>query len=215
MLLLGLGSACAALWLLERDGRYAALAGIFFAAGALAKNEGIPPALVMAMTMLVVALTRSPKRPLAPALVLLAPLAAFAPWLIWMRVHRLPASADYHLSILLHPALLGDRLGRLSHAAHVVPAHVFSRQQWLVAVPLMLVAALLAAPRSPALSVLALASVGTVVAGLLAIYWIAIPTVDWYVGVSADRVIASAVVMAVVFLPLLLGEASSRDPPSG
>ena len=215
MLLLGLGSACAALWILERDDRYAALAAIFLAAGALAKNEGIPPALVLGSTMLVVALTRSPKRLLAPALVLLAPLAAFAPWLIWMRVHKLPASADYRLSDLVHPGRLVDRLHRLSHAVDVLPAHVFSRQQWLIAVPLMLAAALLAAPRRPALSFLALASVGSVLAGLVAVYWIGVPTVDWYVNASADRVIASAVVMSVVFLPLLLGEASRPDPPPG
>jgi hypothetical protein len=75
----------------------------------------------------------------------------------------------------------------------------------------MLVAALLAAPRRPALSLLALAPVATVVAGLLAVYWIGHPTVAWYMSASADRVIASAVVMAVVFLPLLLGEAARRE----
>ncbi|MDX6478049.1 MAG: hypothetical protein QOG29_636 [Gaiellaceae bacterium] len=211
MLLLGLGCACAALWLREDNARFAALAALFLAAGALAKNEGIPPALVLGLTMLAVALTRSPKRALAPVLVILAPLAAFAPWLVWMHVHRLPASADYRLSDFLHPALLGDRLYRLSNAAHLLPAHIFSRQQWLVAVPLMLVAALLAAPRRPALSLLALAPVATVVAGLLAVYWIGHPTVAWYMSASADRVIASAVVMAVVFLPLLLGEAARRE----
>ena len=212
MLLLGLGSACAALWLLEGDSRYAVLAAIFLAAAALAKNEGMPPALVLAVTMLAVALARRPRRPLVPALVLLAPLAAFAPWRIWIRVHGLPPSTDYRLSDLLHPALLGDRVHRLSYAAHALPEHLLSRQQWLIAVPLMLVAALLAAPRCPALSLLALASVGTVVAGLLVVYWIGFRPIAWYVNTSADRVLASAVVMSVVFLPLLLGEASRQNP---
>lgn len=215
MLLLGLGSACSALWLLERDARYAALAAIFLAAAVLAKNEGMPPAFVLAGTMLVAAIARRPRRPLWPALVLLAPLAAFAPWRIWMHVHGLPPSADYHLADLFHPALLGHRLHRLSYAAHALPHHLFVRQQWLLAVPLMLAAALLAAPRRPVLSVLSVASVGTVIASLLAVYWIGFPPVAWYVGSSVDRVLASAVVMAVVFLPLLLGEASRRDPPSG
>jgi hypothetical protein len=215
MLLLGLGSACAALWLLERDTRYAALTAIFLAAAALAKNEGMPPALVLAVTMLAVALARRPRRPLVPALVLLAPLAAFAPWRIWIRAHGLPPSTDYRLSDLLHPALLGDRVHRLSYAVNALPAHVFSRQQWLIAVPLMLAAALLALPRRPALSLLALASVGSVVAGLLAVYWIGSRPVAWYLLTSVDRVLASAVVMSVVFLPLLLGEAARREPPSG
>jgi hypothetical protein len=215
MLLLGLGAACAALWLLEQDARFAALAAIVLSAAALAKNEGLPPALVIAVTMLAVALVRPPKRPLAPALVLLAPLTALVPWRIWMHVHGLPPSTDYHLSTLLHPAVLGDRLHRLSYAADALPAHIFSRQQWLLAVPLMLAAALLAALRRPALSVLALASVGAVVASLLVVYWIGLRPVEWYVQTSVDRVIASAVVMAAIFLPLLLNEAARPGPPSG
>jgi len=81
-----------------------------------------------------------------------------------------------------------------------------------IAVPLMLAGALLAAPRCPALSLLALASVGTVIAGLLAVYWIGSRPVAWYVLTSVDRVLASAVVMSVVFLALLLGEASRQNP---
>jgi hypothetical protein len=108
---------------------------------------------------------------------------------------------------------LSSRLHRLSYASQALPGHLFSREEWLLAVPLMLAAALLAAPRRPALSVLALASVGAVPAGLLAVYWIGLRPVGWYVYTSADRVLASAVVMAGVFLPLLLGEASRPDPP--
>ncbi len=215
MLLLGLGSACAALWLLEGEGHFAALAAFFLSAAALAKNEGMPPALVMAVIMLVVAVARPPRRPLAPTLALAAPLAALAPWWIWMRVHGLPPSPDYHLSDLLRPALLSGRLDRLSYAAHVLPGHVFSRQQWLLTMPLMLVASLLAATRRPALSLLALASVGTVVVALLVVYWIGLRPVGWYVLTSVDRVIASAVVMAGVFLPLLLEEALRPDQSSG
>jgi hypothetical protein len=215
MLLLGLGSACAGIWVLERNPRFAALAALFLAASALAKNEGMPPALVMAAAMLGIALTGSPKRPLAPTLVLLAPLVAFAPWRIWMHAHGLPPSTDYRLSALLHPAVLHDRLHRLSYAAHALPSHLFMRKEWLVAVPLMLAATLLAAPRRPALSLLALVSVGTVVAALLVVYWIGLRPVRWYVTTSADRVIASAVVMAAVFLPLLLDEAARPDPPPG
>jgi len=172
----------------------------------------MPPALALGLTMLAVAFVRRPRRPLAPALVLLAPLAAYAPWGIWIRIQGLPPSTDYRLSDLLHPALLGDRVHRLTYAAHVLPVHLFSRQQWLIAVPLMLAGALLAAPRCPALSLLALASVGTVIAGLLAVYWIGSRPVAWYVLTSVDRVLASAVVMSVVFLALLLGEASRQNP---
>jgi hypothetical protein len=215
MLLLGLGGACAGLWLLEQDARFAALAGLFLTAAALAKNEGLPPALVIGLTLLVAGAVGRPRRLLAPALVLAAPLAALVPWRIWMSVHDLNSSADYHLGDLLHPALLGDRLPRLSYAARALPDHVFSPDRWLLAVPLMLAAALLAAPRRPALTLLSLASVSAVVAALLTVYWIGFPPIGWYVTTSVDRVLSSAVVMAAVFLPLLLAEASRRNAPSG
>jgi hypothetical protein len=157
---------------------------------------------------------RRPRRPLAPALVLLAPIAALAPWKVWLRVEHVHVSPDYRLSDLLHPALLGDRIHRLSYGASHLPAHIFSPGHWLLAVPLMLAAVFLAAPRKPALAVLALAPVVAVPVGLLVIYWIGYPPVDWYVATTADRVVASAVVPATVLLPLLLAEASSRDEPS-
>jgi hypothetical protein len=214
MLLLGLGGACAALWLLESDARHAVLAGIFLAAAALTKDEGLPIALVLAGTTLVAAVARTPRRPLAPSLVLLAPLAALAPWKIWLRLNDVPTAGDYRLSDLLDPALLADRLDRLSYAAAKLPPYMFEPGRWLLAVPLMLVAAVLAAPRRPALSALALASVLAVPAGLLIVYWIGSPPVDWYVTTSAARGVASAVVLAAVWLPLLLTEASGRESPS-
>jgi hypothetical protein len=211
MLLVGLGGACSALWLLERDPRFAALAGLFLAAAALAKSEGLPIAAVVAATTFVVAVARPPRRPLVPALVLLAPFAAILPWKIWIRINDVPASPDYRLSDALHPRLLADRFDRLSYAAGKLPGFVFGPGHWLLAVPLMLAAALLAAPRRPALSVLALVSVAAVPLGLLVVYWIGFPPVDFYVATSAERGVASGVVLAAVFLPLLLAEASAVD----
>jgi hypothetical protein len=145
--------------------------------------------------------------------VLLAPIVALVPWKLWLRVNDVHVSPDYRLSELLHPALLDDRLTRLSYGASHLPSHIFDPGHWLLAVPLMLVAVVLVAPRRPALAVLALAPVVAVPLGLLVIYWIGYPPVDWYVATTADRVVASAVVLAAVFLPLLLAEASRRDAP--
>jgi hypothetical protein len=214
MLLLGLGGACGALWLLEDEAPYAALAGVFLAAAALTKDEGLPIALVLAGTTLVAAVARAPRRPVPAALVLLAPLAALVPWKLWLRLNDVPTTGDYRLSDLLDPTLLADRLDRLSYAAGELPPYMLEPERWLLAVPLMLAAAVLAAPRRPALSALALASVLAVPAGLLLVYWIGSPPVDWYVTTSAARAVASAVVLAAVWLPLLLTEASGREPPS-
>ena len=211
MLLVGLGGACSALWLLERDVRFAALAGLFLAASALAKSEGLEIAAVVAATTLVVAVARPPRQPLAPALVLLAPFAAILPWKIWTGINDVPASPDYRLSDALHPGLLADRLDRLSYAAGKLPGYVFGPSHWLLAVPLMLAGALLAAPRRPGLSLLALVSVFAVPLGLLVVYWIGFPPVEFYVATSAERGVASGVVLAAVFLPLLRAEASAVD----
>lgn len=199
MYLLGAAAACAALWLLEDEGRLGGLAALFLAAAALTKNEGIPPALVLGAAL---AATRWRR-----GVVLLAPLVAYAPWRIWIAAHRLPPSYDYRISDLLHPKLLVDRLHRLSFAVHALPSHLFAREEWLIALPLLLVAVILAAPIRPALAGLALAGVGAVVAELLVVYWIGLRPVRWYLQTSADRVIAPAMVMATVFLPLLLHEA--------
>jgi hypothetical protein len=204
MLLLGASAACAALWLIEPRAPLAALAGIFLAAAALAKQEGLPLALVLAGTLLLV----SWRRPLAPALLLLAPIAAVLPWKLWVRLNDVPASPDYRLTDLLDTSLLADRLDRLSYAADKLPGYVFEPGRWLIAVPLMLAAAVLAAPRRPSLSVLALVPVVAVPLGLLVAYWIGYPPVDWYVATSAARGVASGVVVAAVFLPVLLAEAS-------
>ncbi|MHB8643321.1 MAG: hypothetical protein ACYDA3_10600 [Gaiellaceae bacterium] len=215
MLLVGLGGACSALWLLERDPRFAALAGLFFAAGALAKVEGLAIALVIAATAFVGSVARRPRQPIAPLLLLLAPVAAVVPWKLWLRTHRVPLAPDYRLSDLLHPALLGDRIHRLTYAVRVLPAHVFGPGRWLIAIPLLLAAVALAARRRPALSLLALAPVVAIPAGLLLVYWIGYPPVGWYVTTTADRVVASAVVFAMVIVPLLLAEASRPEPPPG
>ena len=215
MLLLALGGACGALWLLERDPRYAALAGLFLAAAALTKSEGLPIAVVLGGTMLLVSVLRRPRRPLVPALVLLAPVAAIVPWNLWIRFNDVPAQGDYRATDLLDPGLLADRLDRLSYAADKLPEYLFEPDRWLLVLPLMLAAALLAAPRRPGLATLALVHVAAVVVGLLVVYWIGLPPVDFYVATTAGRLPAAAVVPAAVFLPLLLAEAWPVEPRSG
>jgi hypothetical protein len=215
MLLFGVGGACAALWLLERDDRYAFLAGLFFAAAALAKMEGLGIALVLAGTLLLVSVLRRPRRVLVPMLLVLAPIVAVVPWRIWLRAEDVRVSPDYRLGDLLKPHVLGERSDRLTYALHHLPTHVFDPGRWLLAIPLLLVAAALAAPRRPELSALALAPVVAIPLGLLGIYWIGYPPVDWYVVTTADRVVATAAVLAVVFIPLLLTEALRREAPPG
>jgi hypothetical protein len=215
VLLLALGGVCAGLWLLGDDARHAGLAAVFLAAAAVAKAEGLPLALAVTGLVLVAAAARPPRRVAVPAAVLLAPVAAVLPWRLWLRANDVATDPDYALSDLADPAFLADRVDRLTYAAGQLPGYVFDPDRWLLAVPLFLAAALLAASVRPALALLAVGSVAAGLAGLLLVYWIGQPEIEWYVETSAARAVASPVVLAAALLPLLLGELwpAEREPP--
>jgi hypothetical protein len=210
---LGLAAACVALWTLEREPRLAVLAAIFLAAAALAKNEGMAIGLVLASTVLAISLVRTPRRLLVPVLLVLAPVVAAVPWRLWLRSHHVSAYPDYRLSDLFRPSVLGDKTDRLSYAAHHLPDYVLSPSRWLLAVPLLLVAAALSARRRPELSILAVVAVVFVPLSMLVVYWISAPDIVYYVTTSAERGAASAAVLACVYLPLLLAEAAREGGP--
>ena len=210
MLLVGLGGACSALWLLERDARFAALAGLFLAAAALAKSEGLPIAVVVAATTLVVAVAaaaaaaaRAGARPAGalrgnPAVEDLDPKQRTCPRA------RTTGSRTRFIPGCSPIASIASRTRPAS-----CPATCSGRATGCSRCPLMLAAALLAAPRRPALSAsrrVRRRACRRPARRLLD----RLPAVDWYVQTSAERGVASGVVLAAVFLPLLLAEASRR-----
>jgi hypothetical protein len=214
-LLFALAGVCGALWLVEQDVPYLALASLFLVAAALVKNEGLMLALVL--FVLLGALTRlRPWRELAAFTAL--PILAVVPWRLWMNAHGVPDTSAFRLGDLARADFLLDRSERLGTALRELPPFLFAFDRSLLTVPLVLVVAVALAPRRRALSAYA---VGTVVLGFLGfavVYWASTYPLAWYIDTTADRVLTSLVVLGAALVPLLVSEAFEErrpDDPGG
>jgi hypothetical protein len=213
-LLFGLAGVCTALWLLEGAGAYLSVAGVLVAGAALTKNEGLPLAVLLAVLLAAAALLARRPRPLAPLGLAAVAALAVVPWKLWLSANELPQTTEFYYRDLFDFDFLSDRLDRLSTALAEEPSYLLSPEQWLLAVPLALVAAALVLPRRPGLALL---TAGVVVAGFFgqaAIWWIGRPPIDWFIETSANRTLASLAVFSAAMLPLLLSEAF-REPSPG
>jgi hypothetical protein len=209
-LLFALAGVCAALWLIEGDVRLIALAALFLSAAALVKNEGLMLALVLAFVL--AAVTRL--RPWRQLLALAAfPILAVVPWRLWMEANDVPDTSAFRLGDLARPVFLLDRTDRLGAALRELPSVLLAYDRWLLAVPLVLVAAGAVAGRRPALGAYV---VGTLVFGVLAfatVYWASTYPLDWYLDTTTDRILSSLVVFGAALFPLLVSEAVETLPP--
>lgn len=203
--LFALVGVCAALWLLERDWRYAAVCGVLLAALPMTKNEGLMLGAVVVLALGVVTTFR-PWRTLVPlaAVVVLAAL----PTRIWHHAHDLRDDSDYRLGDLVDPGVLWDRLDRLEVTVRELPEYALDPDRWLLAVPLMLLLAALLARRQPRLAGFCAGTVAAAFLGYLAIFWVSLPEIRFYLDASAERVMASLAVFSAALFPLLAAEAS-------
>jgi hypothetical protein len=203
-LLFALAGVCGALWLLDREVRFLALASFFLATAALVKNEGLM--LTLVLFVMLAALTRlRPWRQLLPLAAL--PILAVLPWRLWLSAHEVPESDALRLGDLVRPEYLLDRTERLGTALRELPPYVFDFDRSLLTVPLVLVVALALAANRPALSVYV---VGTLLLGFLGfatVYWASRFPIDWYIDTTADRVLVSLVLFGAALFPLLVAEA--------
>jgi hypothetical protein len=212
---LSLAAVCAALWLLEGACPYLVLCGLFLAAAALLKNEGLLFGLFLAVA-LGVAVWVDDRRRWRPVLALACvPLLAILPWKLWLVANDQPTSSDYYSwSALLHPARLAGHADRLVTALTDLPQYVLAPSRWLLTVPLVLAAAALIVRRRPALALLPIIFFGLSFLGLAFLYWIGSIPIDFWINTSAERVAVSLVVVPGVLLPLLLGEALGDFEPA-
>jgi hypothetical protein len=211
-LLFGLAGTCAALWLLEGVGAYLAVGGVLVAGAALTKNEGLPLGVLLALALVVCALLAR-RRPLLPVVLGVVAVLAVLPWKLWLSAHDLPQTTEFYYRDLLDPGFLGGRLDRLATALAEEPTYLLSPDQWLLAVPIALVAALLVASWRRGLAPL---TAGVVVAGFVgqaAVWWIGRPPIDWFIETSAQRTLASLAVFSAAMVPLLLSEAFHEPSP--
>ena len=193
------------IWLREPRGAWLAVALVCLVGATLTKLEGATLGLLLVVVVVVAAFVLH-RRAGSPARRLLLGPASIEPWRLWLGSHGLPVSAtDYHASDLLRLHFLGDRTWRFTYAFHWMLHSVFRTGQWLVILPLALIALGLAARRLPVIAAAFAAWIVVAFLGLTTIYWIGIPDVHWYVQTSADRIVATIVIVAGTLTPLLLG----------
>ncbi len=203
------------LWLREGHTAWLALAVLLSAAGTLIKLEGATYALLLALIVIAGAALLGRRRVILPALALLLGLAAIEPWRLWLREHGLPTSStDYHVSSFFHPLYMAHRAGRVHYSVVYVLHVMFKPGNWLVIVPLALVAMLCASRRSPILAAASGAWLVLAFAGLILVYWGGkfFPfTLRNEVQTSALRVSSTIVIAVAAVTPLLL--AAAREQP--
>jgi hypothetical protein len=177
------------------------------------KTDGL---LLAYLLVVFLALAGGFRRPRELVVLAAVPAAVLVPWKVWLARHDAPlSSGDYDFGRVLDPLYLADRVDRLGFALREMAAIAFSVELWLLVLPLAVAAALLAAPRRPALAALTLGWPAAGFLGLACIYWISPLPVDWYVDTSARRILLSVIVISASLLPLSLGQlvpAPARAP---
>jgi hypothetical protein len=211
--LFALAGIAAALWLIEGDWRLVALCGIFLAALPMAKNEGL-----LLGVALVIALAAATKLKAWRTVGTLAAvtLVSAVPWRVWHSVNDVRDESDYHFTDVVHVGRLADHIDRLGIALRILPGYVVDPGRWLLAVPLLLTLAVVLFRRRFGLAVLSAGTVLIAFAGYLAIYWIGLPEIRFYLDTSGERVSASLALFSAVLFPLLATEAwaviEAREP---
>ena len=206
--LFALAGVATALWLLERDSRLAVICAILLIALPMTKNEGLMLGLVL-LLMLAAATRGQSWRTLVPltAVTLLAPV----PWRVWHALNNVRDQSDYHVGDIVHFGRLAGRIDRLGIALRDLPGYLVNPGRWLLAVPLMLLLAMLLAPRRTGLAVLSAGTVLVAFTGYLTIYWVGLPDIHWYLNTSGERVSAPLALFCATLFPLLAMEAWALD----
>lgn len=207
--LFALAGVCAALWLLEGDWRNAAVCGVLLAALTLTKNEGLILGLLL-VGMLAVATRARPWQPVV-ALASVATLAV-VPWRGWHSASDARDDSDFRLGDLLDPGLLWDRNDRFGIALREFAQYVLDPDRWLLTVPFVLVLAALSARRQPALAELVTGTLVLAFLAYVAVFWISLPDVWFYLDASGWRLSAHLALFAAALAPLLVAEALPSAP---
>ena len=202
-----LGLLCLLIWLTKDSSATLVLAGLFLAAAASTKAEG----LAFAVTAIVAAATtaRGFDRSVRTALTWGAGVLAVPA--VWAVVDRLngPGPKNIDTAAFFDPGTMLDAAGRIPTAAWRLLDEITSA--WRFAL-LVIVIGLLAA------CVVRLwwhaAFVGLWGAlsfsALVGVYYASSLPIDWYLGTSADRVVISIVLALAAMAPVLVAEASER-----
>ena len=205
--LFALAGVAAALWLLEREWRFAAVCGILLAALPMMKNEGLMLGLAL-LIVLAAATNFRPRRTLI-ALVAVVVLAA-VPWQVWHAANGAPSQSDYQLGDIARIGWLADRVDRLGIALRGLTEIILDPGRWLLTVPLVLLLAVVLRKSRPGLAAFAAGTIALTFAAYLGIYWIGRLEIHFYLDSAGERVTAPIALFAAFLFPLLLAEAAAE-----
>jgi hypothetical protein len=196
------------MWLLGAGPVALVSAALSAAAAFQIKSEGAPQLVVLALVLSLVAL-RSGWRRLGWLWGAVGAGAALAaPWFAWRSSHDV--SGDFTLSRSFDASYLSSRTARIGPAADALRDALLTPRHWLVAVPLLVVLALVVAVRER--DVLWL--VVPLAVGIDFLFWIWVNWSDpldlsYRLTNSAYRVIDAAALLSAAFAPLLAEQALS------
>ena len=207
--LIALGVVALACWLIDDEPALLALAVIFLGAGTLTKNEGMMFALVAVVPLLGYLALRDRRRMLHLLGALGAVVVIALPWRIFTAVHHL-STGGIQLSGVFRPSLLAAHAGRVGPSAHALVDQV-GLTRWGLLVPLIVIG-LLAALMSGRVLLAWFAATWLLLsfAGLVTVYWVSSLQLDWYLGTSAYRTVATLVIGGAALTPLLAANAWSE-----
>ena len=139
---LGLFVLGAGLWLWRGEGLGLGVAFVSGAAALLIKSEGTPQLLVLAVLCGLFGWAHARRRVGTLALAVGGALLAAAPWFIWRQTHDITSLSGVPLGDALDPGYLLDRTERVGPAANKLLFHLTNPREWLIVVPLAVVASL-------------------------------------------------------------------------
>jgi hypothetical protein len=212
-LYLALFALGAAVWLWRGDAIGLGVVLVSGAAALLIKSEGAPQLALLAVILGAFGWTAR-ARVGRLALAVGGAFVAAAPWLVWRQAHGVKSLSDVALGDALDPGYLLDRTARLGPAANKLAFHLTNPREWLIIVPLALVASLYVAGRTRRATWLAPAAIVVVVYGFWVwVNWADTLPLDYRLATSAYRVIDAMVLIAGISIPVLAERLVRAGPP--
>jgi hypothetical protein len=197
-------AVCAQLWRRERSRPALILFGLFSAAAAATKVEGLSFVLALVVVFAAVEVRRAPRVAAALVGVAAAGLAlGVGPWRVWLRIHHVPDQAP--LSRVFDVGYLTDHASRLTVAVPYVGARLVEPSRWLLLVPLLCALTALAIVRGRRDAVAVTAVIVLALASLIVAYWTTPFELHYHLATSARRVITAPILAWAYLLPMVWG----------
>ena len=191
-------------WLWRGEALGLGVALVSGATALLLKSEGAPQLALLALLLALFGWAHARGRVWGLAGAFAGAVVAASPWLAWRQAHDVRSLSGVALGNAFSPSYLSDRTEHLSEAANKLAFHLTNPREWLIVVPLAVVASLWVAWRTRRAAWLAPAA--AVVAGYA--FWVWVNWADTFaienrLGTSSYRVIDAVVLVAGVSIPVL------------